>query len=293
MLFEKENKPHHMVYKIGNIKITFSKKFTSKTKFLKKLYNLKYRLYKTFLPERNLKKYKLIIPFGMSCAFSTRFFYYFKFDDSTFWNWVWAVDPDVQIKVFEHPELLFSGNKKFIPHGGGMWACDVTGMSFHSKRFYNDFLKSDGSLDKQMLEEDFEELMSRTKYLYEKTKKYMASKDKKLFAYNMLNLDCDVQTHIEKIKRLYDYIETKTENFDFLLITARQNFDKVQCEMSKTHPKIFVRKVKSYYSDGHQDLSRDRIGWIKIFKEFQPEIIQKSKIKTVKFNQIELNKLNE
>lgn len=229
----------------------------------------------------------------MSCAFSTRFFYYFKFDDSTFWNWVWAVDPDVQIKVFEHPELLFSGNKKFIPHGGGMLACDVTGMSFHSKRFYNDFLKSDGSLDKQMLEEDFEELMSRTKYLYEKTKKYMASKDKKLFAYNMLNLDCDVQTHIEKIKRLYDYIETKTENFDFLLITARQNFDKVQCEMSKTHPKIFVRKVKSYYSDGHQDLSRDRIGWIKIFKEFQPEIIQKSKIKTVKFNQIELNKLNE
>lgn len=35
MLFEKENKPHHRVYKIGNIKLPFPKSLPQRPSFLR------------------------------------------------------------------------------------------------------------------------------------------------------------------------------------------------------------------------------------------------------------------
>lgn len=293
MLIEKKDSAHKITYKFGCFKFTILKKLTLIYKLKKLVDKISYHMAKVFYPNTSVKKYKYFIPFGMNCDFSTRFLHYFKFNDSTFWNWVYAPDVDIQIEVWEHPEILFSAGQKFTSYGGGMWECLKTNLKFHSKNTYGYFVKADGILDKKLLEEDFEELSSRTKYLYEKTKRYLELKDKKLFTYNMMCSDYkNIDLYINKVKNLYDFIAQRTENFDFLLVVARQNYELTKKEIEKTHPQIYVRQVKSYYR-GRQDLSIDRIGWIKIFKEFQPVKIIKSKYKKTKFNQLEVNKLNE
>ncbi len=292
MIFEKKNLAHKVVYRICGMQFVFLKRYALLFRYAKILKNLKYHLMKAFYPNFDVKKYKYFIPFGMCCDFSTRFLHYFKFSDSTFWNWVWADVPEIQMEFWEHPEILFSEGQFFSDYANGMWVCKKTGMRFHSKNSYNFFLKNDGSLDEKLLEEDFEELSSRTKYLYEKTKRYLELKDKKLFTYTLRCSDYKNMTfHVNRIKSLYDFIAQRTENFDFLLVVAKQNYEFVKTEIEKTHPQIFVRQVRSYYR-GIQDLSLDRLGWVKIFKEFQPVKIIKSKYKKTKYNQLEVNKLN-
>ncbi len=293
MFFTKTIYAHKITYKICGIKFTFSKKLSSKAKQAGKKKKLEYKLKKFFHHTQNVKKYKYIIPFGSNCDFSIKFLEYYRFSDSTFWNWVWAMDVDQQIRVFKSPEILFSNGRQYIKNGGGMWLCPDTKLCFHGKHFYNEMLNDDGTFNNQKLEEEFEELISRTKYLYKKTKRYMSSPDKKLFEYTLLCSDYkNLEKYIDKIKKLYEFLKSESTNFDFLIITAHQNYSKVKKAFEKSYPEVYIRAVKSVWENKGQGLLRDETGWLNIFKEFQPEKIQKSKFKTIKYHQLEVNKLN-
>lgn len=293
MIFKKHNFAHKITYQICGVKITFSKRLTAKAKIVRKKRNIEYKLRKILQHNFKVKKYKYIIPFGMNCDFSIKFLEYFGFNDSTFWNWVWATDVNQQIRLFKNPKLLFSNGKTFIPNGGGMWCCHETNLNFHSKHFYNEMLNENGTLNSKKLEEDYKEIISRMNYLYQKTIKYMQAPEKKLYEYTLMCNDYkNIDQYIERIKLLYEYIQDQSNNFDFLIIVAKQNYKKVQAAFPSNLQNVYVRAVKSTLVDHRQGLVDDNIGWLHIFKEFQPQKIQKSKIKTIKYHQLEINKLN-
>lgn len=285
MKFVKITKDHgHYVYNIAGIKIKLNQRRNIKGYILKQKRELNYKIKRFIDKFSKCKKYDLIITLGMNCNFSEAFLKYFRFYDSTFWNWVAAYNcAKVQIEVTKDLNVLFKDGFSYKNH---MWYSNSTGLGFHGRSVHSQLLQPDGKLDAKKLDEDLEELISRTKYLYQKNKKYMSSDKKKLFVYTVVAQNRDeVESCAENAQIWYEYLKNNTNNFDFLVICARQYYKTIKTILTEQYPEIYVRKVKSNYEHG-QVLHLDIMGWCNIFKEFRPSKIQKSKNKTLKYDKL-------
>ena len=275
----------HVVITFFNfIKLSFRTKQNRQYKYAK-LYKKrikKHKFFKTFSFVVKSKKYKYIIPFGQNCDFSDAFLDYFNFSDSTFYNWVYTKHSDIpiQFEVLKNPQVLFSGGY----HYNRMWHCHKTKLLFHGRANDEELKDEFGVYDSKLLDEDFSELRSRVTYLANKTKKYLYSTEKKLITYTIL---CDKKEEenkqAKKALELYEYLKKENiQNFDFLVICARQNFETINDIIKNENQAVFVRKVKSNYDNKQQRLYKDIIGWAKIFSKFRPQKINKSKYKVLK-----------
>lgn len=291
-LFKKEYEKKHTIYKVLGLKFKFRNTPLGKRDILLKEKRKKYKLKKFFAKFCPCKKYKYIIPFGSNCIFSFKFREYFRFVDSTFWNWVAAHNPEVQIELMNNFDILFSqGLEKHFD--STLWSCTKTGLQFHGRGLK--VLNDDGSINEEQLEKEKEELISRTKYLYQKTNRYLDSDDKKLIIYTLSLYDKNfLEKLCNRLNTLYEYLLTRTKNFDFLIVCQNLQFETINRIVHTKHPEIYIRQVKTKYAkEKWKRMYFDIFGWADIFQEFRPEKIIKPKYKELKFNQLEHNKLNE
>ena len=279
---QKENR--HYIYRIAGIKIKINKHRSPKSYILKHKRELLYKIKRFLNKFSKCKKYDFIITLGMNCNFSEAFLKYFRFSDSTFWNWVSAYKcAREQILVMKDIESLLRGG---FEYRGKMWSSKTTGLAFHGRTPHAKLIQADGTPDKKQLDADLDELISRITYLHKKTRNYIASDKRKLFVYTMVSRTKeDVQGCVENAGVWYEYLQNHSKNFDFLVICARQYFDTVNAGLKEKYPDIYVRKLKSNYENG-QVLHLDIIGWSEIFKEFRPVKIEKSKNKTLKYDKL-------
>ncbi len=248
-------------------------------KLSKKLYKKRnlLKFLSFFIP---YKKYRYIIPFGQNCDFSKCFLDYFKYNDSTLYNWCATGNSNIaqQFDVLENPQILFSGEYYY----NNLWKCSKTQLSFHGRSENSELKNEDGTYNEKLLEEDLKELKSRATYLANKTTKYLKTQDKKLIVYTILCSKDKMAEQASKAVELYESLKNRNiQNFDLLVICARQHYQNISKIINSKYPQIFVRYVKSNYKK-HQRLYKDIIGWTKIFMEFRPEKIDKSKYKTLK-----------
>ncbi len=279
------NSNEHLIITFLNfIKIKFRTQKNCRYKYIKlcKRRKRKLNILKVFSLFVNSKKYRYIIPFGQNCDFSNAFLNYFNFSDSTFYNWVYTKHSDVstQFEVLKNPQILFSSGYSY----NRMWYCHKTKLLFHGRANEEELKDKSGIYDSKLLEEDFNELISRVIYLAHKTEKYLCSLDKKLITYTILCDKKEEESHqAEKALQLYEYLKKENiQNFDFLVICARQNFDTINNIIKNKNSEIFVEKIKSNYDNKQQRLYKDIIGWAKIFTKFRPQKIEKSKHKVLK-----------
>lgn len=279
-----QNTDTHKNIKICNfIKFNFLRNTNTRKikykKLIKKLYKKRnlLKLLSFFVP---CKKYRYIIPFGQNCDFSKSFLDYFKYNDSTLFNWCATGYSIVQqFNVLENPQILFSEEYYYK----NLWTCKKTQLSFHGRSEKSELQNEDGTYNEQLLEADLQELKSRITYLAHKTTKYLKTRDKKLIVYSVLCYKKDDEAkQASNAIELYENLKNRNiKNFDLLVICARQNYSNINKIIKSKYPQIFVRYVKSNYDIPHR-LYKDIIGWAKIFLEFRPEKIDKSKYKVLK-----------
>lgn len=224
------------------------------------------------------KKYDFIVPFGQNCETGMCLYYYFRSADSTLFNYVGFGDNSFILPFLNDYSLIFSEGKNFK---NGCWQCEYLKMLFHSRSRQDDLLDKKGNIDPCKLEEDFQELLSRTQYLHEKTHNILSSDKKKLI---LLTYKGNDEEFIH-IKNIYEYINDKNPNFDFLII-VRKNSD-LPCldDFNKQNENVYVRKINHFIDFGDKNSYFDRIGWTKIFNEFQYKKVTK-KSKKLKYDQI-------
>lgn len=275
---------NHKIYSFLGIKIKFKKGRKIKGYVLHRKREIHYKIKRFLALFCPCKKYDFVIPIGMNCNFSEAFLKYFRFSDSTFWNWVYAYNcAETQIQVMDNPSIIFSQGAYYKDL---MWNCQKTNLRFHGRTKHNDLLKKDGSLNEDKLQEDLKELNSRIEYLHSKTQNYINSDKKKLFVYTLVAKNkSELPNCIESAKTWHKYLSEKSKNFDFLIVCARQYYNTIKNSIQTEQNNIYIRKVKSNY-EKEQVLHLDIIGWADIFKEFRPKKIIKTKNKKLKYDEL-------
>lgn len=220
-----------------DINLGFMKVSIKKKNYLQKVWS--YILNKFAFLYRNKRLYDYIVPLGDNCKYSTKFHYFYKFVDSTLFNWAEIIDKNNLEEIIRHPENIYSEGSVYN-EGRNMWICNKYNISFHGRSLPEDLLV-DGVIDETKKQEDFDELHSRLNYLIEKTQKIFASDKKKLFVYTYEEYDYDENPDF--LRNLYKLMNELSSNFDFLVITHSDcRFDSLE-NLTKELPNFYVRTI--------------------------------------------------
>ena len=97
-------------------------------------------------------------------------------------------------------------------------------ISFHPRNKKEDFINKDGSINNQIVKDNLKELLSRIKYLGEKTYKLIHSDKKTLFIIKIKHTNLNEDK--EFIEKLYNFFENnyKNTNYKLLCVLGKNNY---------------------------------------------------------------------
>lgn len=234
-------------------------------------YKIKYFLLKvSFLPAKNKKKYDYIVPVGQNCKYSVHFHRIYKFVDSTLLNWADVTEKDFLCDALANPQLIFSQGCEYW-NTRNMWICNKYKISFHARSSLEDLMNEKKEIDENLKQKDYSELVSRIKYLTEKTIKIINSDKKKLFVYTFEHFN--PETDFLFTVKLYSFFRERSKNFDFLVILYSDSIPEEFVEFEKNNQNVYVKNIKIAEID---------LAWLKIMREFSPNF-KKKQTKKLKF----------
>lgn len=219
-------------------------------------------------------KYDHIISLGYNCEVTYRFLKYFKFEESSLFNWCHSRNIDNLIRALNDFNLI--GYDFTNPNP--LWECKETHIRFHGKAPMSIYI--DKTATKEELENDKKELISRIAYLKKKFIDILTNDSKKLYIYKIKTTDInkDTNTQISKLKSALSLLGGK--NFEVLIVSEKEaNFTTKQGN--------YIHRTVEYYAPDNDVTSKKyfKNGWNKIFDEFYQTKI-KAKKKKYKFGEI-------
>ena len=207
------------------------------------------------------RKYGHFLMLGWNCEVAYRYLRANGFLDSTFFAWAGGVDCEGMLNALRHFDELFTGELTFDPGGQGIFQDVATGVRMHSRWVPS----ANGELPD--IEAMKAELRSRAAHLREKFYRQLSDGEPTLAVVKMKPEDCpkgDDYAH-----RFLDRLrEMGGRNLELLVICQRADAVHFPAE----HPDYFLRTVSHYNPDWQVATEQrgDRIGWMKIWREFAP-----------------------
>lgn len=215
-----------------------------------------------------------IISLGYNCEVAFRFLKWFKFEESSLFNWAASDTLDALIGALENIDNIGQDGFRLV---NALWKCNKTNIYFHGRQRMRFYLEHQDT--EQTRYQDMTELMSRIQYLKQKFIKIAQSDDTKLYIYKLhsTQITDDIHNNILRLHRaLTDCVHAR--NFRLLIVHER---GMVQLP---TNPDYIIRTVKCFAPDAHVTSGRHmNNGWDSIFYEFYPKRTIKRN-KTYKFD---------
>ncbi len=115
-------------------------------------------------------------------------------------------------------------NDEYTYQTHGMFYGSKYQISFHPRNKKEDFINKDGSINNQIVKDNLKELLSRIKYLGEKTYKLIHSDKKTLFIIKIKHTNLNEDK--EFIEKLYNFFENnyKNTNYKLLCVLGKNNY---------------------------------------------------------------------
>ena len=222
------------------------------------------------LAKRRAKRYDHVLSLGVNCDAGFRFFCKWGFVDSTPFTWSQTLDIEHVVQAIRHPDKI--GSEGFRWHERSlMWLCNCTGMYFHG-RMKATF--DHPSPDKEALDADLHELVSRLDHLKGKLFSVIADDSSKAFIYRINTKDAQnaaVGSRLDELQRALE--ERGAKNYVLVVVAER----KVK-GLIPSAPNRIVRYVKRFNPQNLVTKPNlgDPVGWNAIFTEFAPAVVKKA-----------------
>lgn len=215
------------------------------------------------------KKFEHFLLLGYNCETAYRFLMANGFLDATFFAWTGSWSCDITLEALRRFDELFSADVAF---SGDLFIDAITGLSMHSRM--RD--ESAGDVD---VEAEKADLRSRVAHLREKFYRQLRDDEPTLAALKLSPADC--ARGDELANRLVSQL-TAMGGRNFRLLVVCQKAD--AAVFPRNHPAYELRTVSRFSPDWDtaSEQAGDRLGWMKIWREFAParKIVQH---KTYKF----------
>lgn len=210
------------------------------------------------IKENNSKFYNQIISLGYNCEIQFRFYKYFKYEETSIFNWSYIKSIDDLIRVLNDFSLI---GKQGFKLTAPLYTCNETNISFHGKAKWKKIKDNP-----ELIEKDIEDLSERLNYLKEKFIKTLKSNQKKLYIYKVKESDIteNITDKIIKLKKALQAQGGASAGFNLLIVAEEKYAEYFQ----KTDEFIF-RTVKYFAPDKEVTCKKylDN-GWDEIFDEF-------------------------
>lgn len=235
------------------------------------LNNLKYFIRRNLTKRNKEKFYDHIISLGYNCEIQFRFYKYFKFEETSLFNWSYINSIDDLIKVINNPSLI---GKQGYEQPNPLYTCKETNIKFHGKAKWKKIKDNPELIDK-----DLNDLAERVDYLKEKFIKTLQSDSKKLYIYKVRQTDIseDIDKKISELKKaLKIQAGEGIARFDLLIISEEKN-KKFFREINN-----YIFRTVKYFAPDEEVTSKKYLnnGWDEIFDEFytkKPKWYKKNK----------------
>lgn len=223
------------------------------------LNNLKYFIRRNLTKRNKEKFYDHIISLGYNCEIQFRFYKYFKFEETSLFNWSYINSIDDLIKVINNLSLI---GKKGYEQPNPLYACKETNIKFHGKAKWKKIKDNPELIDK-----DLNDLAERVDYLKEKFIKTLQSDSKKLYIYKVRQTDIseDIDNKISELKKALEIQAGRgIIRFDLLIISEEKN-KKFFREINN-----YIFRTVKYFAPDEEVTSKKYLnnGWDEIFDEF-------------------------
>lgn len=159
------------------------------------LNNLKYFIRRNLTKRNKEKFYDHIISLGYNCEIQFRFYKYFKFEETSLFNWSYINSIDDLIRTLNDLTLI---GKQGYKLSSPLYTCKETNIKFHGKAKWKKIKDSSELIDK-----DMKDLAERVNYLKEKFIKILQSDSKKLYIYktNETDISESIDKKISELKK--------------------------------------------------------------------------------------------
>lgn len=227
---------------------------------------------KLVLTRKKCNKYDYIFSLGYNCEIAFRMVRYFKFEESSIFNWAAVKSMDILIDALNNFEKI--GSAGFNPPPP-LWKCRASDIFFHGKKNVEDLLN-----DPELMQQDSEELTSRLQYLKDKFIKILSSEKRKLYIRKVDKEDIDNDI-LNKIDALHEAMQQLGgKNFDIMIVSEEKYKD-----LFKNTDGFIYRTVTEFPPDTYA-VSPDFFnnGWNEIFDEFYVSKPKHAKKKKYKFD---------
>ena len=215
-----------------------------------------FRRFKMSFFRKKENKYDYIFSLGYNCEITFRFHKYFKFEETSLFNWTYSQSIDDLINVLNNLSSIGSlGFERPNP----LYKCLKTNFQFHGKMKWKKI--KDNS---ELIEKDMNDLGQRIAYLREKFVNILCSKRRKLYIYKLKSEEV-TDGIIEKILLLKKaLISLGGENFDLLIVSEEK-----YTSFFNNSSEFLYRSVRYYAPE--KDVTSSKYlenGWNEIFDEF-------------------------
>lgn len=230
------------------------------------------KMLKLALTRKKCNEYDYIFSLGYNCEIGFRLVRYFKFEESSIFNWAGVNSMDILLDALKNFDDI--GKKGFAPPPP-LWFCKASNIFFHGKTPVEDLLNNP-----ELMQHDLEDLTSRLAYLKEKFLRILRSDSRKLYIRKIAHNDIndDILQKISTLKQIM--LELGGRNFDILIVTEEKDR-----EFFKDAEGFIFRTVTQFPPDTYAvDNSFFNNGWNEIFDEFYVRKPRKTKKKHYKFD---------
>ena len=219
--------------------------------------------------------FNYIISLGYNCEVAYRFLKYFRYEESSLFNWSYSKTITDLIYTLNNLDKL--GSEGFI-EPNPLWECKVTHIQFHGRQDMLTYLTKQQT--EVILKRDLADLESRLAHLRDKFISIAKSRESKLYIYKMKKEDI-TQDAENIIESLYNALESiGAQNFRLLIVQEKAGRELQQSS------KYLVRTVSYFAPD--EDVTNSKFfnnGWDNIYAEFyQNQKHSKYKKKKYKFD---------
>ena len=220
-----------------------------------------FRFLKIFLSKFHRKKengYNYIISLGYNCEVAYRFLKFFRFEESSLFNWTYSKTIDDLISTLNNFEEL-GKNSFHLPNP--LWECKNTHIRFHGKCDMSMCIKN--TENEKILEEDLKDLEGRIQYLKKKFTDIAQNDESKLYIYKIKKEDItgDIEDKLLNLHKAL--VKIGANNFKLLIVSE---------ETAGTIPNnpLYITRTVKYFAPNDNVTSKKCFnnGWDDIYAEF-------------------------
>ena len=218
--------------------------------------------------------YDYVISLGYNCEVAFKFLKYFKFEESSLFNWCYINSINDLINALQNFDKIGSGQWQMCDL---LWQCLNSNIKFHGKLPMSMYLEN--NVSEEEMKDDINELVSRLKYLKEKFLKIAQSENMKLFIYKMKTCEVDELFNIKILNIIKSLELLGVKNFKLMVVLEKQNINKIN-NISTEYLVEFV----DYFTPDNDVTGKKyyKNGWSRVFNKISV-INQNKKIKKKKY----------